>query len=157
MTFWGIFEEFFSNFSGLSQNFLRTLSGFYQVFCLVLSQEFFRTLSRLSQDFFRTFMGLSQDFLRTINVYFLLQGKLYHLRPQIWVIRQYQSQHTHFCCYKGLREVILKKSCFLSDIVHKGEGVHPESKNIGVVFFGPSFGHFGLKEVVLSYFLGFLR
>ena len=48
-----------------------------------------------------------------------------------------------------LREVIQKKSCFLSDIVQ------PESKSFEVVFFGLSFGHFGGKGGGLNLFQKF--
>ena len=38
-----------------------------------------------------------------------------------------------------------KKAASFWTLSKRGGGVQPESKSFGVVFFGPSFGHFGGK------------
>ena len=55
-----------------------------------------------------------------------------------------------------LREAILKKSCFISDIVQKGGGVKPESKSFGVVFFWDFFWTFSIEGGGLNPFQKFL-
>ena len=56
----------------------------------------------------------------------------------------------------SLREVIPRKKLLPFGHCPKGGGVQPESKSFGVVFFGPSFGHYGGKGGGLNLFQKFL-